>query len=335
LLPAVNNAREAGRRATCQNNQRNFAQAIMQYVSAKDYMPGYRLKLKQDTTSPAAYYPTVSWQIAAFAYMGREDVYQTWQTAAPSGSLAGPWSGMMAPYMDITVCPSDNTIAGKGSQWTSYIVNSGRLDLHPTGSSVPAHVNLPDTSPNGIIAGVFQDHIQPSKVKVSLTDIKDGQSTTLLTSENLDARYYVNQFGAMDQDNSERGTSFLYWWTLAPTSAGAKDTGPPPNLPPPPNGAGEPKNLAAINGGRGDYDPNVKPYPPFPTAPTSYSGALSTSQYLAARPSSNHPGGVVVTFVGGNVKFLTDDTSYDVFCCMMTPAGSKFWTPEPVIPQSD
>jgi prepilin-type N-terminal cleavage/methylation domain-containing protein len=39
LLPAVNSAREAGRRTTCQNNVRNLALAILQHETAKKYLP--------------------------------------------------------------------------------------------------------------------------------------------------------------------------------------------------------------------------------------------------------------------------------------------------------
>ena len=39
LLPAVNSAREAGRRTTCQNNLHQLALAILQHESAKKYLP--------------------------------------------------------------------------------------------------------------------------------------------------------------------------------------------------------------------------------------------------------------------------------------------------------
>ena len=41
LLPAIQAAREAGRRATCQNNMRNCALAVMQTADTKKTYPGY------------------------------------------------------------------------------------------------------------------------------------------------------------------------------------------------------------------------------------------------------------------------------------------------------
>src|SRR5438876_9571290 len=42
LLPAVQMAREAGRRASCSNNLRNLALAAQQFDSAKGYYPASR-----------------------------------------------------------------------------------------------------------------------------------------------------------------------------------------------------------------------------------------------------------------------------------------------------
>ena len=40
-----------------------------------------------------------------------------------------------------------------------------------------------------------------------------------------------------------------------------------------------------------------------------------------ARPSSNHPGGVVVAFCGGSTRFLREDIDYKVYWQLMTPDG--------------
>ena len=39
LLPAINSAREAGRRVQCQNNQKNVGLALAQFSTAKNSFP--------------------------------------------------------------------------------------------------------------------------------------------------------------------------------------------------------------------------------------------------------------------------------------------------------
>ena len=78
-----------------------------------------------------------------------------------------------------------------------------------------------------------------SQTESSLTDIKDGQSTTLMLSENVDAYYYIDQpvlnptstvtsadcrtvdtaivTAARPNGNcTERGAGFVWWDTSAP-----------------------------------------------------------------------------------------------------------------------
>src|SRR5436853_455373 len=100
LLPAVNSARESARQTTCMNNQRNFGEALQQYVTTKDYFPGYRQLLSiQNGTSPAPK-AVVSWQVALFPNLGKSDVYQAIQTGA-----IGFDTLHLLPYMALPICP--------------------------------------------------------------------------------------------------------------------------------------------------------------------------------------------------------------------------------------
>ena len=51
LLPAVQNAREAGRRATCNNNQHQLSIAMQNFESAKQYFPGFHQQRGQQPVS--------------------------------------------------------------------------------------------------------------------------------------------------------------------------------------------------------------------------------------------------------------------------------------------
>src|SRR5437762_10712146 len=80
LLPAVNAARESARQTTCMNNQRNYGQAIQQYVTSKDYFPAYRSFMSPTLTSPGDF--VMSWQVTLMPYYGKQDVYQALQNGS-------------------------------------------------------------------------------------------------------------------------------------------------------------------------------------------------------------------------------------------------------------
>ena len=49
LLPAINSAREAGRRVQCQNNQKNVGLALAQFSTAKNSFPNSGTLLRRPT----------------------------------------------------------------------------------------------------------------------------------------------------------------------------------------------------------------------------------------------------------------------------------------------
>jgi hypothetical protein len=252
--------------------------------------------------------------------MGKSDVYQALQ----SNSLS------TYPYMELSICPSDNSISGKSAPWTSFVVNTGRLDTVTNAGAV----NVADYSPpvaESSANGIFQDRVLTNN-KVSLTDIKDGQSTTLMISENVDVAYYSDGPGSdttpalvlpantaswpglmsSTRNCSERGAGFV-WWDTSPTSSTSAQPLSAPQYP-----------VQAINGKQGDYDPVRIGWPSSPydtSAPPNGTPTLNSN--YAARPASNHPGGVIVTFAGGNSRFLREDIDYPVYCLLMTPNGAN------------
>jgi prepilin-type processing-associated H-X9-DG protein len=45
-------------------------------------------------------------------------------------------------------------------------------------------------------------------------------------------------------------------------------------------------------------------------------------ELVHCRPSSNHPGGVIVSFCDGHVRFIAEDIDYNVYKQLMTPSGA-------------
>src|SRR5262249_15744172 len=122
VLPAVNSAREQARQTTCTNNQRNIGMALQEYLTAKTNgnFPGYRQLMQKPATGQKF---VVSWSVVLLPYLQKEDVYRSIQSGVTGFSAANT-----LPYLEIFTCPSDNSIAGKSSPWTSYVANTGRLD---------------------------------------------------------------------------------------------------------------------------------------------------------------------------------------------------------------
>ena len=61
LLPAVQSAREAGRRTACLNNMRQIGLAMHAYEGKKSSLPGWRNKLKGQVGMPNMIPMWVSW----------------------------------------------------------------------------------------------------------------------------------------------------------------------------------------------------------------------------------------------------------------------------------
>jgi prepilin-type processing-associated H-X9-DG protein len=115
----------------------------------------------------------------------------------------------------------------------------------------------------------------------------DGASNTLLLSENLDATSYANLAGG---NNYVFEAFHGFVWTYATNSA----TPPfqPQNFP-----------FGSING------------------PRDATNAANPAYLNNARPSSNHPGGVMVVFCDGHSRFLRSEIDYGAYCLLMSPNG--------------
>lgn len=148
LLPAVNAAREAGRRAQCQNNMKNVGLGLVQFSNQKNYFPnagiidetvqvvsgvpnGNTAVQNPSKLGPAAASPLLySWVVEILPYIDQQDLYNSWNKNLPYLSPLTPSASQASNQtvsrnaVAILRCPDDNTIQiGAGN--LSYVCNSG------------------------------------------------------------------------------------------------------------------------------------------------------------------------------------------------------------------
>jgi len=171
LLPAVQSARESGRRVACANNQYQMALAAIRFDDANGHVPGWRnpSPIPADTTGSASsteYVRSTLWTVPLLLFMERRDVVNNWNVIQAT-----------APSLKNFICPSSPPEATNGP-FLSYAVNIGS----PPGAGPFAQV-----SADGVWLDVVPRWNGSRLVRMtqSFEDISnaDGTATTLLLAE--------------------------------------------------------------------------------------------------------------------------------------------------------
>jgi len=336
LLPAIQAAREAGRRNTCSNNQRNIGTALLLAEGTNRGFPGYANVVGNKRAS---------WVVPILPYLERTDLYTVWKNTttnpvipslAPSPgyatTTASPWSYTV---LNLLECPS-NPESGLGSNPLSYIVNCGSAltasDNFPPAVSpwlqdrnsgvffnqASADATAPGASnPNpGIIAlasaGSFRPSTNGPKVTVDFISSNDGSTNTLMLSESLQSSNWatdptpINPPPAVyDPWQSEfqikQNTGFVFFLTVQPNNTFV-------------NGATVYSSEASIVNGLARVVTPPILYAAYNSSATPNAGGLAYS-----RPASAHPGGVNAYFCDNHFRFISEEIEYRVFTQLMTP----------------
>ncbi|MFZ4079421.1 MAG: DUF1559 domain-containing protein [Microbacteriaceae bacterium] len=164
LLPAVQSAREAGRRNTCTNNLSQLGKAVVAFDGQRSFVPGWKNACISGTMSgtTALNFGTMySWPVQLLPNIERRDLYRNAQDA-PNGAFLSTGS---SAYLEIFNCPSspgDTNIPVMG-----YVANCGSGTASVKGQ------------------GVFFNATGASPVKIGLDYVGsgDGTATTLLLTE--------------------------------------------------------------------------------------------------------------------------------------------------------
>ncbi|MEM6329282.1 MAG: DUF1559 domain-containing protein [Planctomycetota bacterium] len=330
LLPAVQNAREAGRANTCRNNLKQFALAMQSYDTSRRELPGYVNELKNpngpkfaiDGVPYAQQARRASWVVALFPYLDQTALFDRWRNILPGSAdyVPSEWSdidravtaGNVAEIENL-ICPSDSreTI---GRPALSYVVNAGQAfqDATRTSGCTNPVVRQLCTNQEYLGNGVFFDRFRNrAAIGGSAQDMRetqpevassmdyisagpDGTSRTLMLSENTNAVFWAyDSLDAASNRDAKQDYGFVWHNQLSSSDPNAQ--------------------FRQINGANSEL-------PPSSMAELGHVG--NTSNEWFGYPSSAHPTGVNVAFCDGHVIFLLDDIEQVVYNQLMT-ANSK------------
>jgi prepilin-type N-terminal cleavage/methylation domain-containing protein len=323
LLPAVNAAREAARNNTCKNNIKQLALALQSMDTMQKKIPGY----VNDIFDPASIGGPnnrprsgrrVSWVMMCFPFMENTAIWDRWNQDFTTNPSVLEFGGReLAPAMEGLTCPSDAPET-QGEPWLSYIGNAGRAfsDTTPTPDAreIAANGIFTDNSKNMDLRtgspNTADNRENHPAIKMSLSNIPDGSSKTLLISENVHTWYY-----ALDGDTAPE---FAIGFTI--DSGFSKDSSPIEDQK---HIFGfvwknNPQGQERINGDK-NYDRIDANDVPTSMAMFARRDTGSPNLYESyGYPSSNHPGIVNVAFCGGQIDSIAESVDPRIYGMLMT-----------------
>ncbi len=173
LLPAVQSAREAARRAQCSNNLKQIGLGMHNYHSVHNtFPPGYVTAVVNDPAAPEIG-PGWGWGAMILSQLEQQPLYQginfSLQITDPGSQTA------RTPILSVFLCPSD---AGSGPVVASSLTGTILTTDVAAGQYVASAGQLepgefPDSN-NGVFYRNSRNGIR---------DITDGSSTTLMVGE--------------------------------------------------------------------------------------------------------------------------------------------------------
>ena len=309
LLPAIQAAREAARRAACLSNQRNVALALLHYENTRGSFPPLRGSLRSDverrfTGNREVEHTELTWVAFVLPYMEQHTAWSQINGGVTDATLFD----LIVPVMQCasgSIAPGENRI--------SYVVNAGPNNDIEAGAEYGRLERMQRADRMYTIffdrfarVGSWSDApsfdsnpptLATTRVTVEGISSMDGTSQTILLSENEDAGQWIWHFGdgipvsywnADGFDVVESVVGFTFPHELSSLDTGEVPTYRPLVL----DGSDGWDSPLFINEGRG-----------FSVVQFAHS---RFSYIRKSRPSSGHPGAVLAAFCDGSVRTLHD-----------------------------
>jgi prepilin-type N-terminal cleavage/methylation domain-containing protein/prepilin-type processing-associated H-X9-DG protein len=302
LLPAVQSAREAARRAQCTNNLKQLGIALHNYEGTWNTLPAGRYG-----------YPFLWSSLASLlSHVEAANMFNAINFSFPSETGQAPYPANLTAQslvLSVFLCPSDgqDRVDPVNFGATNYVANCGTGTINSANFNVVPGAKLPD--------GPFYN-----TSAIRFANVLDGLSSTAAYGETILGSGFDSSAGGVPPTNATRQFA-LFNATTITTIPAAQFLPPNTYL----SVCESPDVWSGDRGrewSRGSYI--MASYNHFLTPNSKKPDCTDKSRNAAITgPRSFHPGGVNILMLDGHVQFVKDSVNLLSFRAISTRAGGE------------